>query len=98
MIADVPFYGQLNMAGEGAEPVVELALSATDANADTLLTTLTGTTAVSGRFRHVGLQASVRASGEAGILNRVALALQLDGAKFSYGNATGERSVDVALE
>jgi len=98
MIADVPFYGQLNMAGDGTEPVVELVLSATDANADRLLTTLTGTTAVSGRFRHVGLQASVRASGVEGILNRVALAVQLDGAKFSYGNATGERSVDVALD
>ena len=97
-IADVPFYGQLNMAGDGTEPVVELALSATDANADRLLTMLTGTTAVSGRFRHVGLQASVRASGEAGILNRVALALQLDGAKLSYGNSAGERTVNVALE
>ena len=98
MIADVPFYGQLNMAGGGTEPVVELALSATDANAGRLLTTLTGTTAVSGRFRHLGLQASVRVSGEADILNRVALALQLDGAKFSYGNAAGERSVAVALD
>jgi hypothetical protein len=98
MIADVPFYGQLTMAGDGTEPVVELVLSATDANADRLLTTLTGTTAVSGRFRHVGLQASVRASGEEGILNRVALAVQLDGAKLSYGNAVGERSVAVTLD
>jgi len=97
-IADVPFHGQLSMAGQGAEPVVELALSATDANANRLLAMLTGTTGIRGRFRHIGFQASVRGSGETGIVNRMALALQVDGAKLSYGNTAGERSVDVSLD
>ena len=97
-IADVPFHGQLIVAGEGAGPVVELAFSATDANAGDLLTALTGTTALRGRFQHVGFQASVRGSGETGIVNRLALALQVDGAKLSYGNAVGERPVDITLE
>ena len=97
-IADVPFPGQLIVAGEGAEQVVELALSATDANAGGLLTTLTGSTGIRGRFQYVGFQASVRGSGEASIMNRVALALQVDGAKLSYGNASGERPVDITLE
>ncbi|MEA2079128.1 MAG: hypothetical protein U9P00_04595, partial [Pseudomonadota bacterium] len=86
-IADVPFHGQLMVAGQGAEPVVEVAFSATDANAGSLLATLTGTTGIRARFRQIGFQASVRGSGETGIVNRVALALQVDGAKLSYGNA-----------
>jgi hypothetical protein len=97
-VADVPFRGQLTVAAQGAEPVVELALSATDANAGGLLATLTGTTGFRGRFQHIGFQASVRGSGETGIVNRVALALQVDGARLSYGNAAGERPVDVTLD
>jgi hypothetical protein len=97
-IADVPFHGQLIVTGGGTEPIVELAFSATDANAGGLLTTLTGTTGIRGRFQHVGFQASVRGSGETGIVNRLALALQVDGAKLSYGNAAGERPVDITLE
>ncbi len=97
-IADVPFHGQLMMAGQGAEPVLELAVSANDANAGSLLKSLTGTTAIRGRFPHIGLQASVHGSGETGFVNRVALALQVDGAKLSYGNAAGERPVDVTLD
>jgi hypothetical protein len=97
-IADVPFYGQLVVTGQGAEPVVELALSATDANAGRLLATLTGTTAIRGRVQRIGFQASVRGSGETDIVNRTALALQVDGARLSYGNAAGERPVDVTLD
>ncbi|MGD8618747.1 MAG: hypothetical protein PVI28_17705 [Gammaproteobacteria bacterium] len=97
-IADVPFQGQLIVAGQDAESGVELALSATDANAGVLLTTLSGTTGVRGRFQHIGLEISVRASGETGLLNRVALALQVDGAKLSYGNAAGERPVDMTVD
>jgi len=97
-IADVPFQGQLIVAAQGAEPVLEVALSATDASAGRLLTTLTGTTAIRGRFPHIGLQASVRGSGETGFVNRLALALQVDGAQLSYGNAAGERPVDVTLD
>jgi hypothetical protein len=97
-IADVPFHGQLILAGGLTEPMVELAFSATDAKAGGLLTTLTGTTAIRGHFQHVGFQASVHGSGETGIVNRVALALQVDGAKLSYGNAAGERPVDITLE
>jgi len=93
-IADVPFHGQLMVAGQGEEPVLELAVSATDANAGSLLTTLTGTTTIRGRFPHIGLQASVSGSGETRFVNRMALALQVDGAKLSYG----KRSVDVALD
>lgn len=96
-IADVPFHGQLNLAGQGAEPVLELELTATDADAGSLLATLTGTTAIRGRFPHIGLQASVGGSGESGFVNRLALALQVDDAKLSYGNAAGERPVDVTL-
>jgi len=97
-IADVPFHGQLIVAGQGTEPVVELALSATDANASGLWTTLNGTTGIRGRFQHIGFQARIPGSGAAGIVNRVALALQVDGAALSYGNAAGERPVDVALD
>jgi hypothetical protein len=97
-MADVPFHGQLMVSGQGAEPVVELALSATDANAGELLATLTGATGVRGRFQHVKLQASVRGRGETGVVNRLALALQVDGAKLSYGNAAGNRPVDVAVD
>jgi hypothetical protein len=97
-IADVPFHGQLIVAGQGTEAGIELALSATDANAGGLLATLTGTSGVRGRFRHVGLQASVRGSGETGFANRVALALQVNGAKLTYGNAAGERPVDITLD
>ena len=97
-IADVPFHGQLSMAGTGAEPVVELVLSTTDADADRLLAMITGTTGIRGRFRHARFQASVRGSGETGIVNRLALALQVDGARLSYGNTAGERSVDVSLD
>jgi hypothetical protein len=97
-IADVPFHGQLIVAGQGTEAGIELALSATDANAGGLLATLTGTSGVRGSFRHVGLQASVRGSGETGFANRVALALQVNGAKLTYGNAAGERPVDITLD
>ena len=97
-IASVPFHGQLSMAGQGEEPAVELALSASDANADRLLAMLTGTTGIRGRFRHIGFQAGVHGSGETSIVNRVALALQVDGGKFSYGNSAGERTVDVSLD
>jgi AsmA family len=97
-IADVPFHGQLRLGGEGAEHVVELALSATDANAGRLLATLAGATGIHGSFRHIGFQASVHGGGEAGIVYRTALALQMDGARLSYGNAAGERVVDVTLE
>ena len=97
-IADVPFHGQLVVVGQTAEPVVELALSATDANAGRLLATLTGTTGIRGRFQHIGFQASVHGSGETDIVNRTALALQVDGARLSYGNAAGERPVDVSLD
>jgi hypothetical protein len=97
-IADVPFHGQLIVAGQGTEAGIELALSATDANAGGLLVTLTGTSGVRGSFRHVGLQASVRGSGETGFANRVALALQVNGAKLTYGNAAGERPVDITLD
>jgi hypothetical protein len=97
-IADVPFHGQLRVAGQGTEPLVELAFSATDANAGGLLAMLTGTTGIRGHFQHVGFKASVRGSGETGIVNRLALALQVDGARLSYGNATGKRPVDVALD
>lgn len=97
-IADVPFHGQLSVAGPGTQPVVELALSATDANAGGLLTTLTGTTGIRGRFQHIGLQARVLGGGAAGIVNRLAVALQVDGAALSYGNAAGARPVAVALD
>jgi hypothetical protein len=97
-IADVPFHGQLIVAGQGTEAGVELALSATDANAGGLLTTLTGATGIHGRFQHVGFKASVRGSGEMGFVNRVALVLQVDGAKLTYGNAAGERPVDITLD
>jgi len=97
-IADVPFHGQLVVAGPGTEPVVELALSAADASADGLLATLTGTTGMRGRFRHIGFQASVRGSGETALVNRVALALQVDGARLSYGNAAGNRPVEITLD
>jgi hypothetical protein len=97
-IAKVPFHGQLTMAGEDAEPGVELALSATDANAGKLLAMLTGSTGINGRLRHLGLQASFPGSGEAGLVNRLALALQVSGAELSYGNAAGERPVDVTLD
>jgi hypothetical protein len=97
-IADVPFHGQLIMARQDAEPGVELVLSATDANAGALLATLTGATGIRGRFQHLGLQASVQASGEPGLVNRLALALQVNGAELSYGNAAGERPVDVTLD
>jgi hypothetical protein len=97
-IAAVPFHGQLIVAGQGTEPVVELALSAADADAGTLLATLAGTTGIRGRFRHIGFQASTRGSGETGVVNRVALALQVGGAELSYGNAAGERPVAVVLD
>jgi len=93
-IADVPFHGQLVVVGQGAE----LTFSATDANAGRLLATLTGTTGIRGRFQHIGFQASVHGRGETGILNRTALALQVDGARLSYGNAAGERPVEVTLD
>jgi hypothetical protein len=97
-IADVPFHGQLSMAGEGAETVAELVLSATDAHADRLLAMLTGITGIRGRSRHIRFQAGVRGSGETDIVNRMALALQVDGARLSYGNTAGERSVAVSLD
>jgi len=97
-IAEVLFHGQLIVAGQGTEAGVELALSATDANAGRLLTTLTGTTGIRGRFQHVRFQASVRGSGETSFVNRVALALQVNGAKLTYGNAAGERPVDITLD
>jgi hypothetical protein len=97
-IAAVPFHGELVVAGQGTEPVVELALSATDADAGGLLTALTGTTGIRGRFRHIGFQASARGGGATGMANRVALALQADGARLSYGHGTGERSVAVSLD
>jgi hypothetical protein len=97
-VADVPFHGQLSVAGQDAESRVELALSATDANVGGLLTALSRTTGIRGRFQHIGLQTSVRTSGERGLLNRVALALQVDGAKLSYGNVAGERPVDITVD
>jgi hypothetical protein len=97
-IADVPFHGQLIVAGQGTEAGVELALSATDANAGGLLTALTGTTGIHGRFQHVGFEASVRGSGEMGFVNKVALVLQVDDAKLTYGNAAGERPLDITLD
>jgi hypothetical protein len=97
-IADVPFHGQLSIAGEGTEPVVELVLSATDVNAGRLLALLTGTTTIRGRFRHIGLQAGFHGGSETDIVNRLALALQVDGARLSYGNDAGERPVAVSLD
>ena len=97
-IADEPFHGQLIVAGQDTDPGLELAFAATDADAGRLLAALTGTTGIRGRFRHIGFQASVLRSGETGIVNRIALALQVDGAKLSYGNAAGERPVDVNLD
>jgi hypothetical protein len=97
-IADVPFHGQLIVAGQGAEPGVELALSATDANVGELLATLTGATGIRGRFQHASLQASVPGNGETDLVNGLALALQVSGAELSYGNAAGERPVDVILD
>jgi hypothetical protein len=97
-VADVPFHGQLIMSGQDAEPGVELALSATDANIGELLATLTGATGIRGRFQHVSLQASVPGGGETDLVNRLALALQVSGAELSYGNAAGERPVDITLD
>jgi len=97
-IADVPFHGQLTVAAQGAEPVAELALSTADASADGLMATLTGTSGIRGRFRHIGFQASVRGGGETVMANRVALALQVEGARLSYGNDAGNRPVDVTLD
>jgi hypothetical protein len=97
-IADVPFHGQLVVAAQDAEPGVELALSANDANAGELLATLTGATGIRGRFQHLGLQASVYGSAEKDLVNSLALALQVSGAELSYGNAAGERPVDVTLD
>ncbi|MGB5606146.1 MAG: hypothetical protein WBN51_06460, partial [Gammaproteobacteria bacterium] len=97
-IADVPFHGHLSVAGLGTKPVIDLALSASAASADNLLAALTGTTGLRGRFRHIGFQASVRGSGATALADRVELGLQVDGANFSYGNATGERPVAVTLD
>lgn len=97
-IADVPFHGQLLVDGQGEESVLEVAVSATDVNAGSLMTTLTGTTTIRGRLPHIGLQASVRGSGETRLVNRMALALQVDGAKLSFGNSDGERPLDVTLD
>ena len=97
-IADVPFHGQLTVAGADAESAVELVLSAADANAGELLARLTGTTGIRGRVQRIGLQVSVAGSGEAALVNRLALALQVSGAELSYGNAAGERSVDAILD
>jgi len=97
-MADVPFHGQLSVNGQDAEAVLELALSATDAKAGELLATLTGAPGIHGRFQHVGLKASVRGRGGAGTVNRLELALQVDGARLSYGNAAGDRPVDVAVD
>ena len=97
-IADVPFHGQLIVPAQGAEPGVELALSATDANAGELLATLTGATGIRGRFQQVSLQASVPGGGETDLENGLALALQVSGAELSYGNAAGERPIDVTLD
>jgi len=97
-IADVPFHGQLLVSGPGTEPALELALSAADANAGGLLAALIGTTGMRGRFQHIGFRVSAHGSGETDMVNRVALALQVDGAKLSYGNAAGERPVAVTLD
>ncbi|NOR39585.1 MAG: hypothetical protein GQ537_00060 [Gammaproteobacteria bacterium] len=97
-IADVPFHGQVIVPAQDAEPGVELALSATDANASELLATLTGTTAIRGRFQQVSLQASVHGNGETDFANSLALALQVSGAELSYGNAAGELPVDITLD
>jgi hypothetical protein len=59
---------------------------------------LTGATGIRGRFQHVSLQASVPGGGETDLVNRLALALQVSGAELSYGNAAGERPVDVTLD
>jgi len=94
-IADVPFLGQLMVAGADAGSGIELALSATDARLGEQLAALTG---IRGHFQHLGLQASVSGDGEASFVNRLALALQVSGAELSYGNAAGEQPVDVALD
>ncbi len=59
-IAEVPFHGQLRVAGHDTEAVLELALAASDADAERLLTTLTGITGIRGRVRRIGVQASAR--------------------------------------
>ena len=97
-IADVPFHGQLIVAGQATGAGLELALSATDASAGPLLEALTGTTGIRGRFRHIGFQATARGGSETGMVNRTALALQVEGARLSYGNTDGGRPVAVTLD
>jgi hypothetical protein len=97
-IADVPLYGRLLVNRQVVQPLVELTLSAGDADAGRLLATLTGATGVRGRFRRVGLQASIGGGAETGFANRLALALRVDGAGLSYGNAAGERPIELTLD
>jgi hypothetical protein len=93
-VADVPFHGQLMMAGHGSE----LALSATDADAGGLLAMFTGATGIRVRVRHIGLQAAVHGGSATDLVKRLGLALQLDDARLSYGNAGDERPRDVTLD
>ena len=96
-VADVPFHGQLMVAGQGSEAAPELVLSATDADVGGLLAMFTGATGFRGRVRHIGLQAGVGGGSATDLVKRLGLALQLDDARLSYGNAGGERPRDVTL-
>ena len=97
-VADAQLNGRLGLVERAGETVPELTLSAVDIDAGALLARLAGRENIRGKIRRLHLRTGVRARGQTGALNRVALALRLAGARLSYGNAGGARPVDLSID
>ncbi|MDJ0971752.1 MAG: AsmA family protein [Kiloniellales bacterium] len=98
VVAEVPFKGELRLAGEGDEPKVEVSLAAEQSDIGGLLSLLTRAEGIEGAFEVAELAVSARGESIRSLVSTTELRVVLAGAALSYGHDTGEQPVDFTLD
>jgi uncharacterized protein involved in outer membrane biogenesis len=98
LIADAPFQGKLIVNPQSGHPAVKLTLDARNVSAGKLVENLTGLDGIRGKFNRVEFHTATSDTAAGDLLNGFDIGLNITGAKFSYGNFAGGRSVGLALD
>lgn len=97
-VAEVPFKGEIRLAGEGDEPTVEVSLAAEKSDIGGLLTLLTRAEGIEGAFEVAELAVSARGESIRSLIKTTELRVNIADAALSYGHDTGEQPVDFTLD
>lgn len=97
-IASVPLKGEINVDAAHAVPTFGISLGAENARVGSLAQLLTGLPGIDGQLGRLKISLSSEGSNGQGLMKKLASRFELNNSRLSYGNVTGGKPVNFAVD